>query len=251
MARGYSGRVRALPGRSSRSSVPTGVTRHTVKEDQRQRILRATGELVAERGYHSVTVELIVKRARVSFKTFYGHFSNKEECFVELFETVMAEAREHMDAAIERERDAPWPQQVAAALGALLDVWLADPLIARASIVDAPTVGPAMIDRYQEAMSGLTPLLRRGRELSEHPEALPETLEDTLAGGVMWSAYQRLIVGQVDRLETLLPDAVVFVLRPYVGEREAAKWAKWAEERPREDEDSASGADADAASAAS
>lgn len=216
--------------------MPTGVTRATVKEDQRQRILRATGELVAERGYHAVTVEQIVKQARVSFKTFYGHFSNKEECFVELFEMVMADARERMQEAVEREQDAPWPQQVAAALSALFDVFLADPLIARASIVDAPTVGPVMIDRYQKAMSGLTPLLRRGRELNPDADDLAPTLEDTLAGGVLWSAYQRLIVGEVDRIETLLPEAVVFVLRPYIGEEEAKKWAKWAEERPEEEE---------------
>lgn len=228
--------MRALPGRASRDLQSAGVTRATVKEDQRQRILRATGELVAQRGYHSVTVELIVKHARVSFKTFYGHFSNKEEAFVELFETVMAEARERMDAAVERERKAPWPQQVAAALRALFDVFLADPLIARASIVDAPTVGPVMIDRYQSAMSGLTPLLRRGRELSPNADHLAPTLEDTLAGGVLWSAYQRLIVGDVDRIETLLPEAVVFVLRPYVGEEEAKRWATWAEERPEEEE---------------
>jgi len=237
--------MRALPGRASRTSPPFGVTRATVKEDQRQRILRATGELVAERGYHAVTVELIVKHARVSFKTFYAHFSNKEECFVELFETVMAEARERMQAAVERERKsgAPWAQQVAAALRALFDVFIADPLIARASIVDAPTVGPVMIDRYQQAMSGLTPLLRQGRELVPSANDLPPTLEDTLAGGLLWSAYQRLIVGEVDRIETLLPDAVVFVLRPYVGEREAAKWARWAEERPgsaKEEEEAAS-----------
>jgi AcrR family transcriptional regulator len=234
--------MRALPGRASRTSLPFGVTRATVKEDQRQRILRATGELVAERGYHAVTVELIVKHARVSFKTFYGHFSNKEECFIELFETVMAEARGRMDAAVERERasGAPWPQQVAAALRALFDVFLADPLIARASIVDAPTVGPVMIDRYQQAMSGLTPLLRQGREFVPNAADLPPTLEDTLAGGLLWSAYQRLIVGEVDRIEALLPDAVVFVLRPYVGEREAAKWAKWAEDRPAEEEEAAS-----------
>lgn len=230
-------RMRALPGRASRASQPFSVTRANVKEDQRRRILRATGELVAERGYHAVTVELIVKHARVSFKTFYGHFSNKEECFVELFETVMAEARERMEVAVERERvsGAPWAQQVAAALRALFDVLLADPLIARASIVDAPTVGPVMIDRYQEAMSGLTPLLRQGRELVANANDLPPTLEDTLAGGLLWSAYQRLIVGEVDRLETLLPEAVVFVLRPYVGEREAARWAKWAEEAPAEE----------------
>lgn len=236
--------MRALPGRGSRTSLPFGVTRATVKEDQRQRILQATGELVAERGYHAVTVELIVKHARVGFKTFYSHFSNKEECFVELFETVMAEARERMEAAVARERasDAPWPQQVAAALRALFDVFLADPLIARASIVDAPTVGPVMIDRYQKAMSGLTPLLRQGRELVPNANDLPPTLEDTLAGGLLWSAYQRLIVGEVDRIQTLLPEAVVFVLRPYVGEREAAKWAKWAEDRPEEEEEATSAA---------
>ncbi len=236
--------MRALPGRASQTSLSTGVTRATVKEDQRRRILRATGELVAERGYHAVTVELIVKHARVSFKTFYGHFANKEECFVELFETVMAEARGRMEAAVERERasDAPWPQQVAAALRALFDVLLADPLIARASIVDAPTVGAVMIDRYQKAMSGLTPLLRQGRELVPDADDLPPTLEDTLAGGLLWSAYQRLIVGEVDRLETLLPEAVVFVLRPYVGAQEAARWAKWAEEGPEEGEGAASAA---------
>jgi AcrR family transcriptional regulator len=236
--------MRALPGRASRTSLPSSVTRATVKEDQRQRILRATGELVAERGYHAVTVELIVKHARVSFKTFYGHFSNKEECYVELFETVMAEARERMEAAVEGERSsgAPWPRQVAAALRALFDVFLADPLIARASIVDAPTVGPVMIDRYQKALSGLTPLLRQGRELVPNADELPSTLEDTLAGGLLWSAYQRLIVGEVDRIETLLPDAVVFVLRPYVGEQEAARWAKWAEEEPGEGEEATSAA---------
>ncbi len=236
--------MRALPGRASRASLPTGITRATTGENQRQRILRATGELVGEHGYHAVTVEMIVRHARVGFKTFYSHFSNKEECFVELFEAVMAEAGERMEAAVEqeRERDAPWAQQVAAALGALFDVLLADPLIARASIVDAPTVGPVMIDRYQKAMSGLTPLLRRGRELNSSADDLAPTLEDTLAGGLLWSAYQRLIVGEVDRLETLLPDAVIFVLRPYVGEEEAARWAKWAEERPEEEKEVASAA---------
>lgn len=77
---GYPALMRALPGRASRTSLadPAAVTREGVKRDQRRRILRATGELVAKRGYNAVTVELIIKRARVSFKTFYVHFPNKE-----------------------------------------------------------------------------------------------------------------------------------------------------------------------------
>lgn len=226
--------MRALPGRDSRRSLEDSpaalVTRDSVKQGQRQRILRATGELVAKRGYNAVTVELIVKRAKVSYKTFYSHFPNKEACFLELFDEVMAQTQERIDAAVREHAAAPWPEQVVAALTALFDSFLADPLIARASIVEAPTVGPIIIERYEKAMTALSPLLRRGRELSADPEALPETLEDTLAGGVLWSAYQRLIVGEAERMEALLPEAVEFVLRPYVGEAEAAKWARQAAE---------------------
>jgi len=225
--------MRALPGRDSRAlaTTPASVTRESAKADQRRRILRATGELVAERGYGAVTVELIVKRARVSYKTFYSHFAGKEECFLELFDETMVRTRAEIEAALAEEADAPWPRQVVAALRALFDVLLADPLIARASIVEAPTAGPSIIERYERAMGDLSPLLRRGRELSPYREELPETLEDTLAGGVLWSAYQRLIAGQDEGIESLLPDAIEFVLRPYLGEEEAARWARQAAER--------------------
>jgi AcrR family transcriptional regulator len=226
--------MRALPGRASRTSPATQatVTRERTAEAQRQRILRATGELVAKRGYNAVTVELIVKRARVSFKTFYKHFSGKEECFLELFDTVTARARESVATAVAAEADSPWPQQVIAALRALFDQILADPLLARATIVEAPTVGPHIIDRYERSMRSLSPLLLEGRRFNSAREELPSTIEDTLAGGVFWSAYQRLIVGEVDRIEVLLPEAVEFVLRPYLGAAEAAHWARSAEPAP-------------------
>jgi AcrR family transcriptional regulator len=222
--------MRALPGRPTRTSLaepPPTVTRASTAEQQRRRILVATGELVAKRGYDGVSVELIVKRGRVSFKTFYKHFANKQEAFVELFDQVVAEAREAVALTLAAEQEGPWPQQVAAAVRALFGVVLADPLIARATIVEAPTVGPVIIERYGSAMKSLAPLLRLGREYSKHGNELPETLEDTLAGGVIWSAYQRLIVGEVDRVEALLPEAIEFVLRPYVGESEAARWSTW------------------------
>ncbi len=221
--------MRALPGRDSRSTLPPlrpTLSRESPAEDQRRRILRATGELVAKRGYADVTVARIVKAAHVSFKTFYGHYPNKEACFLDLFDTVMADASRRIDSAIAAAPEAPWPEQVIAALRAFFAVILGDPLIARAVIVEAPTVGPAIVDRYQAAMNGLSPLLRQGRRFAEPPAELPSTLEDTLAGGVLWSAYQRLSVGEVDRIEPLLPEAIEFLLRPYLGEAEAVRWAQ-------------------------
>jgi AcrR family transcriptional regulator len=223
--------MRALPGRASRSSLEelAPVTRTSAEEDQRRRILRATGELVAKRGYGDVTVGLIVKRAHVSFKTFYKHFGGKEECFLELFDITIAESAAQINAALTAEAASPWPRQVIAALGALFQTILADPLIARATLVEAPTVGAVIIERYERAMKALSPLLRLGRDFDPRAATLPETLEDTLAGGVLWSAYQRLVVGEVDRIEALLPEAIEFVLRPYLGEAEAARWARQAQ----------------------
>jgi len=219
--------MRALPGRETRSSLaqPASLSRSGLKEEQRSRILLATGELVAKRGFEAVTIALIVKRARVSYKTFYKHFANKEECFLELFDRTVAEIRGRIEARLAATPEAPWPEQVTLAIRTLFETFLAEPLIARAVVVEAPTVGPVIVERYQEAMNMLAPLLRRGRALNDEAAGLPPTLEVTLAGGVIWSAYQRLIVGEVDRIATLLPESVEFVLRPYLGPGEAAKWA--------------------------
>jgi AcrR family transcriptional regulator len=220
--------MRALPGRETRATLdapPAAVTRSSAHEDQRRRILRAVGELVAKRGYGDVTVELIVKRARVSYKTFYKHFSGKEDCFSELFNEVFSSAEEMIRERLAAE-PAPWPEQVAIALRTFIEAVVADPIIARAVIVEAPTVGPRILDRYEQSIKAFVPLFRAGRKLNPRGAELPETIEDTLTGSVFWSVYQRLIVGEAELLPELLPDLVELVVRTYLGEDEAVRVAR-------------------------
>jgi AcrR family transcriptional regulator len=195
--------------------------------------MRATGELVAKRGYSKVSVSLIIKRARVSHRTFYNHFGSKEDAFLALFDSVVAETQKRVGATLLDERDAPWAKQVILAVVEVLAVIAENPIIARACIVEAPAVGSEIVGRYRDSVTGLSPLLRLGRTLHEGEGELPETLEDTLAGSILWSAYQRLIVGESDRIEGLIPETTLFVLRPYLGEAEAARWARWSEDRTR------------------
>ena len=157
--------MHALPGRQSRSSpdAPAApVTRASAHADQRRRILRAVGELVGEHGYGDVTVEMIAKRARVSFKTFYKHYPGKEECLLDLceiaFDSTEKTIRERLAA-----NPAPWPDQVLLALRTLVEAIIAEPVIARAVIVESPTVGPAITARYDRATKALVPLVRAGR----------------------------------------------------------------------------------------
>jgi AcrR family transcriptional regulator len=213
--------MRALPGSSSRSSqASAAVTRANLSLDQRQRILRAVAELVSKRGYNDVTVELIVKRARVSFKTFYSQFSNKEECFLALFDGAVDVANRSMTEAAAEAGDS-WPCQVDAALRTLFSLVASDPATARACLVESLTAGPVFIARYEQALRTLVPLLEPGRNLSRHGADLPSTLEDTVAGAVSWFLYQRLVVNEIEELEMRRPEALEFVLRPYLGAQEA------------------------------
>jgi AcrR family transcriptional regulator len=169
--------VRALPGREARAkrgAPPAKVTRSSVSAEQRRRILRATGELVAKRGYADVTVELIVKRAHVSYKTFYKHFSNKEDCYLALFDRVVQATKESVRELLTDERD--WAEQVVVALRTLTELIVADPLIAKAVIVEAPTVGEAIFARYENAIKALAPLLRAGRDHNPRGAELPARL---------------------------------------------------------------------------
>lgn len=220
--------MRALPGRESRAArdaAPAAVTRTTAGRDQRRRILRAIAELVAKRGYADVTVELLVKRARVSYKTFYKHFSSKEECFLQLVDSAYGSTEEAIRGRLEEE-GGNWSDRVVVALGLWIERIATEPLIARAVIVEAPTVGPEMLDRYERATKAFVPLFRQGRELNPRGAELPATVEDTLSGSIFWSAYQRLIVGESERLPELLPELIELVLRTYLGQAEAARIAR-------------------------
>lgn len=220
--------MRALPGRQSRApqeAPPASVTRASTHADQRRRILRAVGELVGERGYGDVTVELIVKRAKVSFKTFYKHYPGKEECLLDLCESAFDAAERQIRERLAAE-PGPWAGQVMLALSTFVELIVADPVVARAVIVESPTVGPAISQRYEEATRALVPLFRAGRKLNPRGSELPETIEVTLAGSVFWSAYQRLIVGEAEQLPASLPVLAELVLRTYLGQEEASRIAR-------------------------
>src|SRR5579863_7649734 len=65
-----------LPRGRSRLPAPA------VHASQRERLLQAAIAAVAQKGYSTVTVADIVRRAKVSRAAFYIHFRTKEECFL-------------------------------------------------------------------------------------------------------------------------------------------------------------------------
>lgn len=217
--------MRPLPGRSSR--LPRGaqpVTRDAAPADQRRRILRAAADLIAELGFQGTTAEMIIRRAKVGYGTFYKHFDDKEACLLDLFDCSVERSERRLTSVYEKQEGA-WPQQISAVVAALFEEIRADPAVARACLVEVRTAGREAVARYNAALKRFEPFFEPGRELSPDGDRLPKTLEGTVASGVLWIAYQQLRRGDPERLTSLLPETIEFVLRPFIGEEQAVRTA--------------------------
>jgi AcrR family transcriptional regulator len=203
--------------------------RDFVAQNQRERMLLATAELVAERGYQKTTIELIAKTARVALVTFYEHFADKEACFLAAFDENVEAAHEVFVELLEPQQ--AWPEQIAASLEVLLEMVVNEQARAKLCIVEAQAAGAAALARYQAMLESVTPKLREGRELNPRAERLPEGLEVAIAGGLAWLIHQRLASGRADDLKGLLPEMLQVTLTPYVGEVEAGRAAEAAQAR--------------------
>jgi AcrR family transcriptional regulator len=205
------------------------VPRDFVTQNQRERMLLATTELVAERGYQKTTIELIAKTARVALSTFYEHFANKEECFLAALDESVAGAAAVFGELLDPEQ--PWPDQIATGLEVFLEMVEAEPARARLCIVESQAAGGAALARYQAMLEDVAPKLREGRQFNPRASRLPDGLEIAIAGGLVWLVHQRLVSGRTDGIKALLPEMLQVTLTPYIGEVEAGRLADAAEAR--------------------
>jgi AcrR family transcriptional regulator len=201
------------------SAKPAGqhlLSREVLAAHQRERILDAATEVFAKRGFQSTTIDNIVAAAKIGVGSFYELFANKSDCFVQVYERIVADASERISAAIPA--DAVWPEQACAALRSLLEQIEAEPLRARVALVEVQTAGPAALTRYEETIDGVIPLLARGREVSPVAAELPPRLEEAIVGGLAWLLQQRIVRGDFAGAEAHLPDLLEIAVEPYVGE---------------------------------
>ncbi|HEX6456420.1 MAG TPA: TetR/AcrR family transcriptional regulator [Solirubrobacterales bacterium] len=206
---------RPLPGRQP-------LSREFIAHHQRVRIIHGLALEVSEKGYRAVTIADIVKRAGIARNTFYENFSSKEDCFRAAQQYAMSSALEQVVANAGEIDD--WPRRVEAGLSAFLAYVAREPALSRTCMVEALAAGPESVRYYEESLQAFVSLFKLGRDVSPYGEALPETLEEALIGGVFWILYQRLWLKEPDLIEELLPELVEFTLAPYLGPEAARKF---------------------------
>jgi AcrR family transcriptional regulator len=201
-----------------------GLPREFITQNQRERIITAMVDTVAERGYNATTVAHITKAASVSRRTFYEHFADKEACFLAAYDMVADHIRSSMRAAAESFGE--WPQQVRAALATMLRFLSAEPELARICMVEPVAAGGEIAARHRASMQGFVAILKAGRPQHSGSRPLPAATEETLVGGIVSLIVREISAGRTADLEQLLPDLVELILAPYMGNEEAERLAR-------------------------
>jgi AcrR family transcriptional regulator len=183
---------------------------------QRERILDAAEQLIADHGCAGASIEAIVKAAGVSSVTFYEFFEGKEECFVAAFDRAVDWASVAIEEATE---ELSWPEQVATGLRTVAALALAEPSRARLCLVEAQTGGSELSVRFEAVLDRVAAKLCQGRALDTAPPDLPATHEEATAGALAWLLRERLErEGGGDELEALYPKLIEIALAPYLGD---------------------------------
>ncbi len=201
------GKIEVLPRR------PHATVRDELRASQRGRLICAITDCVAENGYGRTTVADVIARAGVSRKTFYEHFSDKEDCFLAAYDAGAKAIYDAMlDAAQGREG---WEEMLHAVFGTWLEFLEADLAFTRAHMIEFWAAGDAARERWKKRRDRTARLLKQLHEQAraEDPSIMPvsDTVVAAVVGGVNRVVISHVMSGSAAPLTDLKPELVRFI----------------------------------------
>jgi AcrR family transcriptional regulator len=204
---------------------PNGMPRGQVTEIQRTRMLTATVEAVEEVGYARLTVAQVIGRARVSRKTFYDLFEDREDCFLAAFDQAVDQLGRHVSEAYKAE--SRWREGIRSGLLALLRFMDEEPGLARMCMVEALGAGPRVLERRAQILRRVKDVVDEGRteagaRISRATEESPEVTAEGVIGAVFAVLHTRLLARGREPFIALLGPLMSMIVLPYLGPRAAS-----------------------------
>lgn len=167
-----------------------------VVDAPRERLICGMNAVVAEKGYGPTTIADVVRSARVSKRTFYEHFDDKEACFLAAYDTASAHVLGAMSAAAAV--DAPWGERVERTVAAYLEAMAARPELTQTFLIEILGAGPRGLARRREAIERFAEqLVVLGADFRREQPQLHEitpALATAVVGGI-----NELVLGAVER----------------------------------------------------
>jgi AcrR family transcriptional regulator len=170
--------------------------REVVAQSQRERMLVAMADAVAEKGYANVAVADVIERAKVSRRSFYEHYANKEECFLAAYDAGVEGMLEELRASEREAASGGYLAGARAQTEVYLQILADNPAFARTFLIEVLAAGPAALARRDAVHERFAQRLHEGyRALAQESADLPEVPSYIFRAAV--GAIEELVV---DRL---------------------------------------------------
>jgi AcrR family transcriptional regulator len=191
---------------------------------QRSRLLGAAVPAVDELGWSDVTVADIASRARVSRRTFYDLFSNREDCLLAVLDdTVM---RVEQELATTDLRGVSWRERVRVGLWTILCSLDRDRALARVCVVQSARGSRRVLEAREDLLARLAKALEDGGPSRARGEGPPPLVAEGLVGAAVAIVYKRLLTGDSSPLRVLQGELMGMIVLPYLGPTVAGRERK-------------------------
>jgi AcrR family transcriptional regulator len=199
--------------------IPSGRSRLSsseVAQNQRWRILFATAEIAARKGYTATTVTDITTAARVDKRVFYTHFRDKQQAFLAAHELAFQQTM-GVSASAYFSADA-WPERVWEGLRAS-NQFIATHPIAYLVHIDSHAVGAPAIQRVEDSHAAFTIFLQEGNQQAARQQSRT-AMEATIAA-IFEIGYQQFRRHGAGQLPHFVCHTAHLCLAPILGARAA------------------------------
>jgi len=190
---------------------PGGPPPRIVARVQRDRLFRALAAVSSEQGYAATTVAHVLQRAKISRRTFYSLFTDKEDCFLAAYREAMDDVLEEVAASC-ADGDDPF-ERIRRGARVIAERCREEPQVASLCSVEVLGAGPAgqaaranSTDRFAGL---LEPLLRQ----MGYDEPSIGLQTRALVGIINEAVYDRLNRKDVTSLPELVDEMISAQLR--------------------------------------
>src|SRR5215213_5545843 len=188
--------------------------REAVRASQAARILIATAEVVAERGYAATSVAGIVRRAGVSSKTFYELYADKEEAFLAAYAAIDVVIARMTEAALAHD-DAH--SMLRSGARSYLEQLAEEPAFTRMLVIEAVGAGPRVLERraraFREFAAALAIPLDAARTAGGRAAETDEAMLLAMLGGINELVLGHLVEREPETLPEHLPTVEELIVR--------------------------------------
>ena len=180
----------------------------------RDRITGGLAAAIAEKGYATVTIADVVRHARVSKRTFYEHFADKEACFLALYAETSDELLE-LIAEAAASAEGTWDARLGAAARAYFERVAREPELIRAALLEIQAAGPRARGLRREVQRRYAEQLRTLSIAAAADEpgisALTPALATAVVGGLNELMLEAAEAGQAARMGELAAAATELI----------------------------------------